>query len=411
MKYVSNRKEIFMRNQQLKSKSDVSKIDYGIILSIILLALISFLTIYSTTYLMSGTPSLRPTLMHMLWYIIGSVAAGVMMFFDSEQLWKLAPIAYGIGVVLLILILIFYDRTSYIMQGAKSWFVIGSVSFQPSEVVKISLIMMLGRVITQHNMDTPERTVKTDGKLILRIGLWSLPLLVLIMAQNDLGTVLVYLAIIIGMTLLSGISWKILMPLFSFIGVIGAFLIYLVIYNRNILLNLGFMPYQFARIDSWLNPFGDSRGDAFQLAQSMKAIGSGQLFGKGLGVSEVYVPVRESDMIFSTIGENFGFIGGCFLIFIYFLLIYQMIRICFDTKNEFYAYMTAGVIMMILFHVLENVGMTIGLLPITGIPLPFISQGGSALLGNMLAIGLVMSMRFHYNSYILSEDEEHYGIK
>lgn len=88
-----------------------------------------------------------------------------------------------------------------------------------------------------------------------------------------------------------------------------------------------------------------------------------------------------------------------------------MIRICFDTKNEFYAYMTAGVIMMILFHVLENVGMTIGLLPITGIPLPFISQGGSALLGNMLAIGLVMSMRFHYNSYMLSEDEEHYGIK
>lgn len=142
----------------------------------------------------------------------------------------------------------------------------------------------------------------------------------------------------------------------------------------------------------------------------MKAIGSGKLFGKGLGVSEVYVPVRVSDMIFSTIGENFGFIGGCFLIFIYFLLIYQMIRICFDTKNEFYAYMATGVIMMILFHVLENIGMTIGLLPITGIPLPFISQGGSALLGNMLGIGLVMSMRYHYRSYMFSEEDEHFGI-
>lgn len=399
-----------MRNQKKQPDSDVSKIDYGIILSVMLLALISLITIYSTTYMMSTTPSLRPTIMQVLWYIIGGVAVIVLMQFDSEQLWKLAPIAYGLGVLLLILILIFYDRRSYALQGAKSWFVFGPISFQPSEVVKISLIMMLGRVITKHNMETSQRTLNTDWKLLLQIGLWSLPLLVLIMAQNDLGTVLVYLAIIIGMTLMSGVSWKILLPVFGVIGLIGGVLIYLVIYNRDILLKVGFMPYQFARIDSWLNPFEDSRGDAFQLAQSMKAIGSGRLFGKGLGMSEVYVPVRESDMIFSTIGENFGFIGGCILIFVYFLLIYQMVRICFDTKNEFYAYMSTGVIMMILFHVLENVGMTIGLLPITGIPLPFISQGGSALLGNMMAIGLVMSMRYHYKSYMFSEEEEHYGM-
>lgn len=399
-----------MRNQKKQPDSDVSKIDYGIILSVMLLAIISLITIYSTTYMMSTTPSLRPTIMQVLWYIIGAVAVIVLMQFDSEQLWKLAPIAYGLGVLLLILILIFYDRRSYALQGAKSWFVFGPISFQPSEVVKISLIMMLGRVITKHNMETSQRTLNTDWKLLLQIGLWSLPLLVLIMAQNDLGTVLVYLAIIIGMTLMSGVSWKILLPVFGIIGLIGGVLIYLVIYNRDILLKVGFMPYQFSRIDSWLNPFEDSRGDAFQLAQSMKAIGSGRLFGKGLGMSEVYVPVRESDMIFSTIGENFGFIGGCILIFVYFLLIYQMVRICFDTKNEFYAYMSTGVIMMILFHVLENVGMTIGLLPITGIPLPFISQGGSALLGNMMAIGLVMSMRYHYKSYMFSEEEEHYGM-
>lgn len=399
-----------MRNQKKQPDSDVSKIDYGIILSVMLLALISLITIYSTTYMMSTTPSLRPTIMQVLWYIIGGIAVIVLMQFDSEQLWKLAPIAYGLGVLLLILILIFYDRRSYALQGAKSWFVFGPISFQPSEVVKISLIMMLGRVITKHNMETSQRTLNTDWKLLLQIGLWSLPLLVLIMAQYDLGTVLVYLAIIIGMTLMSGVSWKILLPVFGVIGLIGGVLIYLVIYNRDILLKVGFMPYQFSRIDSWLNPFEDSRGDAFQLAQSMKAIGSGRLFGKGLGMSEVYVPVRESDMIFSTIGENFGFIGGCILIFVYFLLIYQMVRICFDTKNEFYAYMSTGVIMMIFFHVLENVGMTIGLLPITGIPLPFISQGGSALLGNMMAIGLVMSMRYHYKSYMFSEEEEHYGM-
>ncbi len=399
-----------MRNQQINQKADVSKIDYGIILSVFILAIISVVTIYSTTVLQTEGGDLQQTIMQIVWYGIGIIAAAVVMHFDSEQLWKVAPIAYGIGVFLLFLVLIFYDRNTYALQGAKSWFKFGAVTFQPSEVVKVALIIMLARVITGHNIQIDDRTEKTDLRLLGKIGMWSLPMLLLIILQNDLGTTLVFLAIIVGMTFMSGVSWKILLPVFGTIGLFGSALIYLVVFNRNILLNFGFKNYQFARIDSWLNPFGDSTGDAYQLAQSMKAIGSGKLFGKGLGVSEVYVPVRVSDMIFSTIGENFGFIGGCFLIFIYFLLIYQMIRICFDTKNEFYAYMSTGVIMMILFHVLENIGMTIGLLPITGIPLPFISQGGSALLGNMLGIGLVMSMRYHFRSYMFSDEDEHFGM-
>ena len=397
-----------MRNQQNTQNADVSKIDYGIILSVFLLAIISVLTIYSTTVLQTDG-GIDTTIMQLVWYGIGIIAAAIVMHFDSEQLWKVAPLAYGAGILLLFMVLIFYDRNTYALQGAKSWFRFGSVTFQPSEVVKVALIIMLARVITEHNMHIDDRTEKTDMNLLLKIAMWSAPPLLLVILQNDLGTTLVFLAIIIGMTFLSGVSWKILLPVFGTIGGLGSLLIYLVVYNRDVLLNFGFQNYQFARIDSWLDPFGDSTGDAYQLAQSMKAIGSGKLFGKGLGVSEVYVPVRVSDMIFSTIGENFGFIGGCFLIFIYFLLIYQMIRICFDTKNEFYAYMATGVIMMILFHVLENIGMTIGLLPITGIPLPFISQGGSALLGNMLGIGLVMSMRYHYRSYMFSDEDEHFG--
>jgi rod shape determining protein RodA len=226
------------------------------------------------------------------------------------------------------------------------------------------------------------------------------------MLQNDLGSTLVFIAIIIGLVLISGITWKIILPLFSGVATLGATLLILVIYNREFLLRLGFKPYQFSRIDSWLNPYGDSGDTSYQLIQSIKAIGSGKMVGKGFGTSEVYVPVRESDMIFATIGENFGFLGSCILIFIYFLLIYQMIRICFDTKNEFYAYIATGVIMMILFHVFENIGMSIGLLPLTGIPLPFISQGGTALLGNMMGVGLVMSMRYHYRSYMFSEEDE-----
>ena len=123
-------------------------------------------------------------------------------------------------------------------------------------------------------------------------------------------------------------------------------------------------------------------------------------------VSNVNVPVRESDMIFSVIGENFGFIGSIVLIGLYFLLIYKILQVIFDTKNEFYAYVATGVIMMILFHVFENIGMNIGLLPLTGIPLPFVSAGGSALIGNMIGIGLIMSMRYHYYSYSKASIEE-----
>lgn len=113
-------------------------------------------------------------------------------------------------------------------------------------------------------------------------------------------------------------------------------------------------------------------------------------------------------MIFTVIGENFGFIGGVLLILLYLLLIYLMIRVTFDTKNEFYAYIATGVIMMILFHVFENVGMNIGLLPLTGIPLPFISAGGSSLIGNLLGIGMVMSMRYHHHSYMFSNQNREF---
>ena len=131
-----------------------------------------------------------------------------------------------------------------------------------------------------------------------------------------------------------------------------------------------------------------------QQAYGMMAIGSGEMFGKGFNMSDISVPVRESDMIFTMIGEMFGFVGSAFVVLIYFVLIYQMVKVCYDTNNEFYTYISVGIIMMLLFHVFENIGANIGLLPLTGIPLPFISKGGSSILGNMIAIGLILSMRF-----------------
>lgn len=398
-----------MKKKNLMYDDKDSRIDYGVILPVLLLAFISIATLFSTTYLISGNTSLRMVLMQVVWYMVGVVAIVVIMQFDSEQLWKLTTWGYIFGLLMLLAVLFFYDRATFADTGAKSWFRFGTFSFQPSEVVKIFYILILAKVATSHNMKTKYKTNQTDWQLFVKLILWAAPALVLVILQNDLGTTLVFLMILGGVLIMSGISWKILLPIIIVVALIGALLIYLVVYNRQILLNIGFKNYQFARIDSWLDPYGDQGGNGYQLFQSLKAIGSGRMFGKGFGVSDVYVPVRESDLIFATIGENFGFLGGTFLIAVYFILIYQMIRVCFDTKNEFYTYIATGVIMMILFHVVENIGMTIGLLPLTGIPLPFISQGGSSLLGNMMGIGLIMSMRYHFKSTIFEDEDAAFG--
>ncbi|WP_080147345.1 FtsW/RodA/SpoVE family cell cycle protein [Marinilactibacillus piezotolerans] len=390
----------------MSNNKENQKIDYGIILTVMLLALISISMIYSTTALMGGA-GLAPTIMQAVWYGLGAIAVCVIMQFDSEQLWKMTTYLYIGGILLLILTSLFYDRNLETATGARSWIRLGPIgTIQPSEFVKIPYILMLARLVTRHNSHYQNRDYASDFKLIGKLALFSAIPTALVLLQNDLGTTLVYLAVFIGVVLLSGIKWQILLPAFLAVAGLGTTLILLVVYNRDFLLQLGFSNYQFARIDTWLNPYQGTSDTSYQVTQVFKAIGSGGIFGKGLGTTEVHIPVRESDMIFSTIGENFGFIGGAFLIFIYFVLIYHMVKIVYDTKNEFYAYIATGVIMMIAFHVLENIGMSIGLLPMTGIPLPFISQGGSSLLGNMMGIGLIMSMRYHHKSYFFSGDGE-----
>lgn len=385
------------------------RIDYGVILSVMLLAIISILSLYSTTVLIQDG-SIGMTVRQIAWYGIGTIAVLAIMQFDSEQLWKMTTYLYIVGLIILLLTLVFYDREIAAKTGGNRWVTLGPIgTVQPSEFVKIPYILMLAKTITKHNSVYRVREYQTDFLLIGKLAVIGLVPVVIVFMQRDLGTALVYLAILIGVVLLSGIKWQILLPVFLLISIVGITLILLVVYNREFLLNTGlFRPYQFARIDTWLNPHQGANDTSYQIIQAFKAIGSGGVFGKGFGVSEVYVPVRESDMIFATIGENFGFAGGALLIFIYFILVYHMIRVVYDTKNEFYAYIATGVIMMIVFHVLENIGMNIGLLPMTGIPLPFVSQGGSSLLGNMMGIGLIMSMRYHHKSYFFSGEGEEF---
>lgn len=380
----------------LKRNKD-NRIDYGVILPVFLLCLIGLLSLYVALTHDPRDPNIfRGIAMQGLWYALGALVVVIIMHLDAKWLWRITPFLYVIGLAVMLALLRYYDPELATSTGSKNWFRVGTMTFQPSELMKVAYILMMALIITKHNLKNHARTLKTDVFLIGKLFLVTIPVLVLVMMQKDFGTMLVFLAIFAGMFLMSGISWLIVVPSIIIVAVLGTSIILLVTtdFGRELLTHVGFKSYQFARIDSWLDPFHDPQGQSFQLAHALMAIGSGRMFGTGYNVSNVYVPVRESDMIFSVIGENFGFLGGAFVILLYFVLIYRMIRVCFDMNNEFYAYIATGIIMMILFHVFENIGANIGLLPLTGIPLPFISQGGSSILGNMMGIGLILSMRY-----------------
>ncbi|AMC00073.1 rod shape-determining protein RodA [Aerococcus urinaehominis] len=380
-----------------------SRLDLVLVLVVLALACISITAVYATTYHQFDGATILPTMMHTIWYVVGIMLALVVVQLDRQTLYQVTPALYWFGILLLILVLLFYDRDLALSTGARSWFKVGPVTFQPSEFMKLAYILQMGRLVDQYsrrysadivvNMNRRQR-IRVDSRFLMRMLTWSLLPFSLVLLQNDFGTMLVFLVIFVGTVFVSGITWAIILPAFIGLVAVFAFLLFMVIYNRDLLLNLGFKNYQFARIDSWLEPFGSTANESYQLAQSIKAIGSGGFFGKGFGEFEVYVPVRESDMIFATIGENFGFLGSVVTILLLFLLIYQMVSIAFKTHDAFYIGSVSGIVSMLTFHVIENIGMSIGLLPLTGIPLPFISMGGSALVMNLLCVGFVLSIKY-----------------
>ena len=376
-----------------------SRVDYSLILPVFCLLVIGVVAIYiavSHDYPQNIWPILGQQL---AWIVLGIVISFVVMFFNTKFLWQATPYLYALGLVLMVLPLIFYNPNLVAATGAKNWVSIGGVTlFQPSEFMKISYILILARVIVQFTQKhkEKERTIALDFHLILWLIVFTLPVLVLLALQSDLGTALVFVAIFAGLVLLSGVSWKIIIPIFATVvsGIAGFLAIFITKDGRAFMHQIGMPTYQINRILAWLNPFDYAQTTTYQQAQGQIAIGSGGLFGQGFNVSNLLIPVRESDMIFTVIAEDFGFIGSVLVITLYLLLIYRMLKITLKSNNQFYTYISTGFIMMLLFHIFENIGAVTGLLPLTGIPLPFISQGGSAIISNLIGVGLLLSMSY-----------------
>lgn len=376
-----------------------SRVDYSLILPVFCLLVIGVVAIYiavSHDYPNNVWPILGQQLS---WIALGIIFSFVVMFFNTKFLWQSTPYLYGLGLALMILPLVFYNPSLVAATGAKNWVSFsGYTLFQPSEFMKISYILMLAYVIvmfTKKYKDR-ERTIGLDFLLILWMIIFTIPVLVLLALQSDLGTAMVFVAIFAGLVLLSGVSWKIIIPvLVSVVSAITGFLaIFITKDGRTFMHQLGMPTYQINRILAWLNPFDYAQTTTYQQAQGQIAIGSGGVFGQGYNVSNLLIPVRESDMIFTVIAEDFGFIGSVVVIALYLLLIYRMLKITLKSNNQFYTYISTGFIMMLLFHIFENIGAVTGLLPLTGIPLPFISQGGSAIISNLIGVGLLLSMSY-----------------
>lgn len=380
-----------------KKRSIDSRVDYSVILPTFFLLLIGLVAVYIATANDYSDSVSSIMTQQVIWMALGGLIAVVVMLFSMEFLWKITPFLYVLGLGLMILPLIFYSPVLVASTGAKNWVTIGSVTlFQPSEFMKISYILMLAKTTVWFQERHLAMSLREDFKLLGLFALITAPVMLLLGLQKDLGTALVFTAILAGIVLLAGISWWIILPIIGLVILLfGIFmLIFLLPQGKEFLFNLGMDTYQINRISAWLHPFDFSETIAYQQTQGMISIGSGGLLGKGFSVLDLSVPVRESDMIFTVIAEDFGFVGGAVVLGLYLLLIYRMIRVTIESNNRFYTFISTGFIMMILFHIFENIGATVGILPLTGIPLPFISQGGSSLISNLIGVGLILSMSY-----------------
>jgi rod shape determining protein RodA len=382
------------------------QIDFTLLFFVFLLMCISTVAIYSAQASLPGElKNFNFAGRQLTWYFVGAFVLSLTLIIDFDRFRQLSWYLYGFGILLLILLAVSPEyigsyQIAPIRNGAKSWFVLpGLGSIQPSEFMKIFLIIAIASASVSHHEKHPTKTIQTDLILLAKIfGIAAAPLLI-VMAQPDLGTAMVFTAIVVSITLVSGVRWR-LLSLLSLIGVAGIATFVFIFFKFPAFFKAYLLDeYQLARFYGWLAP--EEYTDAgYQATKAILAIGSGKLEGKGYADGTVYFPEAHTDFIFAVIGEEFGFIGASITISIFFMLIYRMIHTALESNESFGSYLCAGVIGMLTFQVFQNIGMTIRILPITGIPLPFVSYGGSALLTYMIAVGLVLNVRSRTKTYM-----------
>jgi rod shape determining protein RodA len=357
----------------------LKNLDYRLLLIVFILSLYGLLIISSASQGIGLDDSFYYVRKQIIGMLIGLVAMIVVLCIDYINFYRWSWYLYACNLIFLGLVLFIGSEGG----GAYRWIDLRVFDFQPSELAKFIIIITLAALL----LDYEDKPNSFSSMLVFLFHV--LVPMVLIFLQPDLGTALVFIVIFFGMLYFAGISWRYLLPVVCTGLALLPFL-----WTR-------LLPYQKMRLVVFFNPELDPLGYGYQLKQSMIAIGSGGVTGKGIYQGTQaglrFLPEPYTDFIFSVLGEELGFLGAVFLLFLYFLLIYHILKIGSYSKDTFGAYICVGVAAMLVFQILVNIGMTLSIMPVTGIPLPFMSYGGNAMLVNMLSVGIVLNigMRRH----------------
>ncbi len=360
------------------------KIDYVIVFQVILLAIISITTIYSaSTYLPEYLGNLA--IKQFWWYIIGFFFVIIVLLLNNDRIYKTTFFLYILGNILLLLLLFFASP----INNSKCWFTIPAIgSFQPSEFMKIILIITLAVMIDNFKKKHPNPSCKEEFIFLIKSFIITLIPSVLTFLEPDTGVVMIYFIIWLVMLFICGIRLRFFVIFAIIGGSIMAFLITTYFFKQDLFIKI-FGTKLFYRLDRLLDW---SNGTGLQLENAMAAIGSSGWLGHGFNKTPIYFPESGTDFIFAVFASNFGLIGSLLLLAIIVWFDLKLISLAKQTHDSKNRYLLVGIISMIVFQQVQNIGMTLGLLPIMGITLPFISYGGSCLISYMIMIGMVLNI-------------------
>ena len=354
------------------------KMNYLLFVSVIIISIFGILMITSASYIWAEYKFNDPfkfTKSQSLFFLIGIVFMVVVSKIDYKKYYIHCNKIFLATLILLILVII--PGIGTVRNGSRSWFGIGSLGIQPSEFMKLSLIIFISKYMCKN-----EKELRNIKKGLLPILALVLLVFGLIMLQPDFGTGVVLLMISVGMFFVGGINLKIFLytGIIGIVGMIGLILI---------------APYRIDRIASFINPWKDPLGTGFQIIQSLYAIGPGGIFGFGLGNSRqkhFYLPEPQTDFIFSIISEEFGFLGCIIVTALFLTIIITGFKIAKNCNDLFGKYLAFGITFWIAFQSVLNLMVVVGLIPVTGVTLPFLSYGGSSLLVSMASIGIILNI-------------------
>ncbi len=352
-------------------------ITFGLVLC---LSFIGIVTIYSATRPPGGV-GVHPDFYskQIIWLVISVVVLFAMVFFDYKWLYRYAYQLYGIGLFLLVAVLV-VGRSSL---GAKRWLSMGFFSFQPSEFFRILFIIGLSAYLATSDQDSTE---KMSAKSVVMFAIVPLALLI---KQPDLGTAILMVSLFTVLSISKGVSRKVI-TVVLIIGIVSVPFLGHIVWD-------GLKDYQKNRLVAFMDPEVDPSGIGYHITQSKISIGSGGIFGKGYlkGTQGPlrFLPEKHTDFIFSVYAEEGGFIGSIFLLCIYLLLFLRGLDTALRAKDEFGRLMAVGITAMFFVYFSVNIGMTLSLMPVVGVPLPFVSYGGTALLSNFMAAGILINIR------------------